>query len=59
MSNLIDGATGAVIEESTFERMAQKGFGPTRPLFEVSPPRFQPWMTPELAEQEMAIGRMT
>ena len=53
MGNLFDGKTGEVIEET---RMAQRGFGETRRLLEVSPPRFQPWMTIELAEKELAMS---
>ena len=52
---LIDGHTGLVIKETTFERMAQQGFGETRRLLEVSPFRHTPWLTPELCEQEMAL----
>ena len=52
---LIDGATGLVIAELPFERMAQRGFGPTRQLLEVEPFRLAPWLTPELAEQELAM----
>jgi hypothetical protein len=51
-SALIDGATGLVIEET---RMAQRGFGETRRLLEVSPFRLAPWLTPELCEQELAL----
>jgi len=52
MGNLFDGKTGEVIEET---RMAQRGFGETRRLLEVSPFRHTPWLTPELCEQEMAL----
>ena len=52
LTALIDGATGLVIEET---RMAQRGFGETRRLLEVSPFRHTPWLTPELCEQELAM----
>jgi hypothetical protein len=52
---LIDGATGLVLEETPFEQMAQRGFGDTRRLLEVSPFRLAPWLTPELCEQELAL----
>ena len=55
---LIDGATGAVIEESRFPNSpwpAGGGFGETRRLLEIEPFRLAPWLTLELCEQEMAL----
>lgn len=60
MSRLIDGRTGEVIPETQFPNSpwpAGGGFGQTRKLFEVSPPRLHPWLTPELIEEELAIQR--
>lgn len=59
-SALIDGATGQVIEDAadSCDRSQQTlalGFGPTAQLFEVSPPRFQPWLSTEIIEMEVAL----
>jgi len=58
MSTLIDGATGLVIEDGPHRlKSSLVGFGPTVQLFEVSPPRFQPWLTPAMIEEELQLLR--
>lgn len=58
MSNLIDGTTGLVIEDSPQRiKPTAQGFGHTRQLLEVEPFRLAPWLTPEACEQELDIER--
>ena len=53
---LIDGATGAVIEDGPHRiKSTTQGFGPTVQLLEVAPFRLAPWLTPELCEQEIEM----
>lgn len=55
MSTLYDGATGLVIPDFVRNPQQPLGFGPTVQLLEVEPFRLAPWMTPALAEQEIAM----
>lgn len=38
------------------DQSGNTGFGPTRKLLDTAPILTAPWLTPELAEQEMQIG---
>lgn len=57
---LIDGRTGLVIDDTEdscdhSQKTLASGFGPAVKLLEVESFRLAPWMTPELAEQEIAM----
>lgn len=38
------------------DQSGNSGFGPTRKMLDTQPILTAPWLTPELAEQEIAIG---
>ena len=45
-----------IIDKGAPSARAAAGLGPTRKMLDTAPIHTAPWLTPELAEQEMAIG---